>query len=67
MKRRQSKESVPKADSTSNILMRDVVGNKEDAAVVAVGTDDSIIALVKGVLTKVLLLEMHTKVNSHLQ
>lgn len=39
------------ADATSNANMSDVVGRKDDAAVVAVGTTKSIIAYLKGILT----------------
>jgi len=42
--------TVPSADSTDNNLLRDVGGNKTDAAVVAVGTTASLIAYVKGLI-----------------
>ena len=42
---------VPAADATSNVIESHVVGNKTDAAVVAVGTTKSIIAYVKGIIT----------------
>jgi len=42
--------AVPTADATANARMRDVVGNKTDAAVVTVGTVATIIAYVKGLL-----------------
>ena len=45
---------VPSADSTDNNQVRDVAGNKIDAAVVAVGTTKSIVAYVKGILSKLL-------------
>jgi len=44
-------QTVPTADSTANVLERDVVGNKTDAAVTAVGTTKSILAYVKGLVT----------------
>lgn len=44
--------AVPTADSTANLLARDVGGNKEDAAQTTVGTTRSIIAYVKGVLNQ---------------
>lgn len=43
--------TVASADSTANALMADVVGNKTDAAVTAVGTTKSIEAYVKGLVT----------------
>lgn len=43
-------QTVPSADSTANVLSRDVVGNKTDAAVTTVGTDKSLMAYVKGVV-----------------
>lgn len=46
-----SENTVPTADSTDNVLVRDVVGNKTDAAVTAVGTTKSILAYVKGLIT----------------
>jgi hypothetical protein len=44
--------NVPSADSTANTLMRDVAGNKTDAAVTTVGTTKSIVAYVKGLLNQ---------------
>lgn len=44
--------NVPTADSTANSTMRDVVGNKTDAAVSAVGTTKSLVAYAKGNLTQ---------------
>ena len=44
-------QAVPSADSTANALERDVVGNKTDAAVTAVGTTKSIAAYAKGLVT----------------
>lgn len=41
---------VPTADATSNAQMRDVVGNKEDAGVTAVGTTKSAVAYLKGLI-----------------
>lgn len=43
--------AVPSADATANVLERDVIGNKTDAAVTAVGTTKSIEAYVKGLVT----------------
>lgn len=42
---------VPTADVTTNSQMRDVVGNKTDAAVTAVGTTKTVVAYIKGVLS----------------
>lgn len=42
---------VPGADATSNVDVSDVVGNKTDAAVTAVGTTKSVEAYVKGLVT----------------
>lgn len=41
---------VPSADATANSYERDVIGNKTDAAVNAVGTTKSIVAYLKGLL-----------------
>lgn len=46
-----SNMAVPTADSTANILERDVVGNKTDAGVTIVGTTKSITAYSKGLVT----------------
>lgn len=46
-------EVVPEADSTANDQLRDVVGNKADAAVAAVGTTASLLAYVKGILNAI--------------
>jgi hypothetical protein len=46
--------NVPTADSTANSTMRDVVGNKTDAAVAAVSTTKSLVAYEKGNLTQTL-------------
>ncbi len=43
--------AVPTADSTANALERDVVGNKTDAGVTAVGTTKSLQAYSKGIVT----------------
>lgn len=43
---------VPVADSTDNVYERDVIGNKEDAAVITVGTTASSIAYIKGLLNQ---------------
>lgn len=43
--------AVPAADATTNAYTRDVVGNKSDAAVTAVGTTKSILAYAKGLIT----------------
>lgn len=45
--------SVPAADSTDNVDVTDVVGNKTDAAVTAVGTTKSAIAYLKGLITNI--------------
>ena len=42
---------VPTADTTDNAYSRDVVGNKEDAAVTTVGTTKSLVAYSKGILS----------------
>ena len=44
-------QDAPAADATANTLERDVIGNKTDAAVTAVGTTKSILAYVKGLVT----------------
>lgn len=41
-------QTVPSADSTANVLERDVVGNKTDAAVTVTTTDKSLMAYAKG-------------------
>ncbi|MCL5026640.1 MAG: hypothetical protein M1531_09150 [Chloroflexi bacterium] len=46
-------QSIPSADATANTLMRDVIGNKEDAAVTSVGTIQSITAYVKGLINQI--------------
>ena len=46
-------QTVPAADSTANVLSRDVVGAKDDAAQTTVGTTRSIIAYVKGLLNQI--------------
>ncbi len=46
-----SNMAVPVADATTNTLERDVVGNKTDAGVTAVGTTKSITAYAKGLVT----------------
>ena len=43
-------QTVPTADSTANVLERDVAGNKTDAQVVAVGTTKSLVAYAKGLI-----------------
>ena len=43
---------VPTADAATNTVERDVVGNKTDAAVTAVGTTKSVVAYSKGILTQ---------------
>jgi hypothetical protein len=45
-----SRLRVPAADIGYNIWSRDSVGNKTDAAVVAVGTDKSLMAYIKGLV-----------------
>ena len=42
--------TVPTADTTNNAQMRDVVGNKTDAAVTTVGTTKSLMGYIKGLL-----------------
>lgn len=44
-------QAVPVADVATNTLLRDVAGNKTDAAVTAVGTTKSIIAYAKGLVS----------------
>lgn len=46
-----SNMTVPTADVTTNTLERDVIGNKTDAAVVAVGTTKTLVAYAKGAIT----------------
>lgn len=43
--------AVPAPDATTNANERDVVGNKTDAAVTAVGTTKSIVSYVKGLIS----------------
>ena len=43
--------TVPSADATANSQMRDVVGNKTDATVTAVGTTKSLMAYLKGAIS----------------
>lgn len=45
--------TVPSADSTDNVYERDVIGNKNDAAVTTVGTTKSAMAYLKGLITNV--------------
>ena len=45
-------DTVPAADSAANVLERDVVGNKTDAAVEATTTTKSIMAYIKGLLDR---------------
>lgn len=42
--------AVPAADATANAFERDVIGNKTDAAIYAVGTTKSIAAYLKGLI-----------------
>jgi len=44
---------IPGANVVTNAQMRDVIGNKTDAAVTAVGTENSLIAYQKGVLNQI--------------
>lgn len=46
----KSQRAVPAADATTNVDHRDVAGNKADAGVQTVGTAESLMALVKGML-----------------
>jgi hypothetical protein len=46
-----SKLNVPTADATVNVSVTEVVGNKTDAAVTAVGTQKSVTAYAKGLVT----------------
>lgn len=46
-------QDVPSADATANAQVRDVVGNKTDAAVQTAGTQNSAIAYLKGILGRV--------------
>jgi hypothetical protein len=50
------KWKVPTAEATTNVCVRDVVGNKTDTSVQLVGTTNSIMALLKGVLQAVTML-----------
>ena len=43
-------EKVPSADSSGNVLSKEAVGNKADAAVAVVDTSTSLMAYVKGIL-----------------
>lgn len=43
-------QTVPTADSTANVLSRDVVGNKADATVQTIGSTASELAYTKGIL-----------------
>lgn len=52
--------AVPAADVATNILERDVIGNKSDAAVTAVGVVASICAYLKGVLNQIALIKTQT-------
>ncbi len=45
--------NVPVADVGTNVLERDVIGNKTDAAVLVVSAANSIVAYVKGILQRV--------------
>lgn len=51
---------VPTADSTDDALSRDVIGKKDDASVVTVGTTKSLMAYSKGLLTDLLLVKAKT-------
>ena len=42
--------AVPSADATANVLERDVIGNKTDAAQVTVGTTRSLMGYMKGLM-----------------
>jgi len=43
--------AVPLPDSTDDLLMRDVVGNKTDTPVTTVGTTKSLMAYIKGIIS----------------
>lgn len=45
---------VPAPDAATNVLMRDVIGNKSDAAVATVGVTASILAYTKGIINSIL-------------
>jgi hypothetical protein len=53
-------QDISTVDGATNALERDAIGNKEDAAVVVVGTTKSIMGYVKGILTDVLLIKAKT-------
>lgn len=61
--------AVPAPDSVANILERDVIGNKADAAQIVVGVTRSIMAYVKGLLNQVatLVTNVDPKVAGRLQ
>lgn len=48
--------NVPSADSTANVLVRDVAGNKTDVARTTVGTTRSLMSYLKGVLNQIAIL-----------
>lgn len=50
-----TKLNVPTADASTNLQVRDVVGNKSDALVTTVGTSTSIIAYIKGLINGIFL------------
>lgn len=58
-----SNQAVPTADTSTNALERDVVGNKTDAAVNAVGTTKSLMAYLKGLLNEVTVAAANTSAN----
>jgi hypothetical protein len=51
---------VPAADGVNDVTMRDVIGKKDDAAVVSVGTTKSVVAYEKGNLTTGLAIKAKT-------
>lgn len=55
---------VPVADTSTNTVMRDVIGNKTDAAVSVVGTTNSILALAKGIVNEITVAVADTSTNA---
>lgn len=47
-----TKHQVPAADAATNAYVRDVAGNKSDAATTTVGTDKSLMAYLKGTINQ---------------
>jgi hypothetical protein len=58
--RQAETQLFPLPDSTTNLISRDVIGNKTDAAVTTVGVIASIIAYLKGLLSLITLHKVPT-------